>query len=213
MVKRMIDYLQLRRQWRLRNPLNSSQLGENANPERIKVGAFTYGKINALTFNEQNTLKIGNCCSIAPNVSFLVSADHYVTHLSTFPFRSKVVGGSLEGVSKGDIVVEDDVWIGHGATILSGVHIGQGAIIAAGAVVSRDVPAYAIVGGIPARVIKYRFEEPVIDFMLTLDYSQLDKTLIEEHIDDLYSELQGLSAADVENVFTWFPKKSREEIR
>lgn len=64
-----------------------------------------------------------------------------------------------EATSKGDIVVKDDVWIGYGSIILSGVHIGQGAVIAAGSVVSHDVPPYAIVGGVPARLIKYRFSE------------------------------------------------------
>lgn len=81
--------------------------------------------------------------------------------VSTYPFKRKLFHGGEEAVSKGDIIVGDDVWVGYGATILSGVHIGQGAVIAAGAVVNKDVPPYAIVGGIPAKVIKYRFSESV----------------------------------------------------
>ena len=64
---------------------------------------------------------------------------------------------STEAFGKGDIIVEDDVWIGYGAVIMSGVTIKQGAVIAAGSVVVKDVPAYSIVGGAPAKIIKYRF--------------------------------------------------------
>ena len=112
-----------------------------------------------------------------------------------------------EGVSKGDIHLDDDVWIGYGATILSGVHIGQGAVIAAGAVVTRDVPPYAVAGGVPAKVIEYRFNEEIISFLLTLDYSKLDSKLITEHLDDLYVSIDELSLSDLEMKFKWFPKK------
>ena len=131
-------------------------LEREAFPDLIDVGKNTYGPINALMFNRDSKLIIGNFCSIAPRVSFIVSADHYTNHISSFPFKVKVLGESYEGVSKGDIIVDDDVWIGYGATIMSGVHIGQGAVVAAGAVVTKDVPPYAIVGGVPAKVIKYR---------------------------------------------------------
>ena len=67
--------------------------------------------------------------------------------------------GIDEATSKGDIIVQDDVWIGYGATILSGLTIGQGAVIAAGSVVTKDVTPYSVVAGVPARVIKYHFGE------------------------------------------------------
>ena len=107
----------------------------------------------------------------------------------------------LEGKSKGNIYVDDDVWIGYGAIILSGVHIGQGAVIAAGAVVTVDIPPYAIVGGVPAKVLKYRFESDMIEELLKIDYSKLDKEMIEEHIDDLYIELKNPKQLD------WLPKR------
>ena len=84
---------------------------------------------------------------------------------------------------------------------MSGVHIGQGAVVAAGAVVTKDVPPYAIVGGVPAKVIKYRFEPEMIEELLKVDYSKLTKKDIEKHIDDLYTELKDPSQLD------WMPKK------
>lgn len=176
-------------------------LEREAFPDLIDVGKNTYGPINALMFNRDSKLIIGNFCSIAPRVSFIVSADHYTNHISTFPFKVKLLGEKQEGVSKGDIIVDDDVWIGYGATIMSGVHIGQGAVIAAGAVVTKDVPPYAIVGGVPAKVIKYRFEPEMIEELLKVDYSKLTKEDIEKHIDDLYTELKDPSQLD------WMPKK------
>ena len=76
------------------------------------------------------------------------------------------------GLTNGDIVVGDDVWVGQRAIIMSGVNIGQGAVIGAGAIVTKNVPPYAIVGGIPAKVIRYRFSEELIQELLKIDYSK-----------------------------------------
>ena len=171
------------------------------NLDNVFVGKETYGNLIVDNYNNIYKLVIGNYCSIATNVMFILDADHYTNHISTFPFKVKVLGEKQEGVSKGDIIVEDDVWIGYGATILSGVHIGQGAVVAAGAVVSKDVPPYAIVGGVPAKVIKYRFEPNMIEELLKVDYSKLTKEDIEKHIDDLHAELKDPSQLD------WMSKK------
>ena len=122
-------------------------------------------------------------------------------NISTFPFKVSFSLEEYEATSKGNIVIDDDVWIGYGATILSGVHIGQGAVIAAGAVVTKDVPPYAIVGGVPAKVIKYRFPQEMIEALLKIDYSKLDKNMISAHIDELYQELTDLQQLD------WLPRK------
>lgn len=76
--------------------------------------------------------------------------------------------------SKGDIVIHDDVWIGYGAIITSGLEIGQGAVIAAGSVVTKNIPPYAIVGGNPAHIIRYRFDEELRLKLCTLDLSKID---------------------------------------
>ena len=170
---------------------------------RVSVGNGTYGTINVIQFdnNSKGNLKIGNYCSIAPDVSFVIDGEHNYKLISTYPFKQRYLGGKDVSESKGDIVIGDDVWIGYRATILSGVKIGQGAVVAAGAVVTKDVPPYAIVGGVPAKVIKYRFEPEMIEELLKIDYGKLSKEDIEKHIDDLYTELKNPSQLD------WMPKK------
>lgn len=192
----------MNKQWRARNSHNTTGLLRPTNIDLVQVGRGTYGGLDILNFDGKTRLEIGAYCSIGPEVMFIPSADHYADRISTFPFLTKCINPSyLEGVSKGDIVIGDDVWIGCRATILSGVHIGQGAIIAAGAVVAKDVPPYAIVGGVPAKVLKYRFEPAIIQELLKVDYSQLDKEMIREHVQELYERLEK------KEQLSWLPKK------
>lgn len=120
-------------------------------------------------------LVIGKFCSLACGVRFLFnSANHALGSLSTYPFP--IFWGEEWGIDKsevasawdnrGDIVVGSDVWIGYEAVVMAGVTIGDGAIVASRAVVTRDVPPYAIVGGVPARVIKYRFDPATVECLL-----------------------------------------------
>ncbi len=170
--------------------------------ELVSVGKMSYGELNIVTFNNNTKLKIGSYCSIAQHVTFMLDVEHQINTIATYPFKAKSLNLGDEAFSKGDIVVDDDVWIGYGATILSGVHVGQGAVIAAGAVVTKDVPPYAVVGGVPAKVIKYRFSEELIKELLKVDFSKLTDDMIKEHIDDLYTELTDIKRYD------WLPKKS-----
>lgn len=187
--------------WRKNNLQNQTVPACIFLSQLVSVGKGTYGRLNVLTHDEKTKLSIGNYCSIAPEVVFIPSADHYLNHISTYPFLVKILCKDFEGVAKGDIKIDDDVWIGYGAAIMSGVHIGQGAVIAAGAVVTKDVPPYAIVGGVPAKVIKYRFKEEMIEELLKIDYSKLTKEMIQTHESELYTELTGLEQLD------WMPKK------
>lgn len=187
--------------WRFKNRHNFTFIGVDFDISRVEVGKMTYGKLNVVALSDENMLHIGNYCSIGPNVFFLLSSDHHTDYISTFPYKVKLGFQKEEACSKGDIIVDDDVWIGYNVTILSGVHIGQGAVIGAGSIVTKDVPPYAIVCGNPAKIIKYRFDSDLIKALLKIDYSKLDKNTISKHIDDLYKPLINIDQ------FEWMPKK------
>jgi acetyltransferase-like isoleucine patch superfamily enzyme len=191
-----------KRQWRNKNRHNQTSAVSFFHPSLVDVGKESYGELNVISFGEKSRLHIGNYVSIAQQVSFLLDAEHHTDGISTYPFRVKMMKlEKYEAFGKGDIVLDDDVWIGCGATIMSGVHIGQGSVIAAGAVVTKDVPPYAIAGGVPAKVIKYRFSDEMIQELLKVDYSRLTKEMIAEHIDELYQKLTDVKQLE------WLPKR------
>lgn len=167
------------------------------NPNRIIVGKASYGKIAIISFNTLSKLKIGNFCSIAQEVKFILDAEHNIFTFSSYPFKCKyIMTETFEALSKGDIVLDDDVWIGYGATILSGVHIGQGAVVAAGSIVTKNVPPYAIVGGVPAKIIKYRFKREIIDILLKIDFANLSKEIVQNNLERFYKNLENVSDAE-----------------
>lgn len=197
-----------RRNWRKINRHNETTVNTFFDINLVKVGFYSYGELNILTFDNKTKIIIGDYVSIAQNVVFIADAEHYTDHVTTFPMKVKIVkSDKMEAFTKGDIIVEDDVWIGYGASILSGVHIAQGAVIAAGAIVTKDVPPYAVVGGNPARIIKYRFSDEVIEELLKIDYSKLTKEMICEHIDDLYRPIENMKIDELKQLIHWFPKK------
>lgn len=197
-----------RRQW-IRQHNDGDTVPMNIFPEHVvSVGRGSYGELNVITFSDKSRLTIGKYVSIAQNVSFLLDVEHHLNHLSTFPFKVKIVESEkYEAFSKGDIVIDDDVWIGFGATILSGVHIGQGAVVATGAVVVGDIPPYAIYGGVPARLIKYRFKEINRDFFQELDFNNLTNESIDEHLKDLYIDLDCFSLEEIHEKYNWMSVK------
>jgi acetyltransferase-like isoleucine patch superfamily enzyme len=134
--------------WRKANVHNQTIAGNRFDIHKVSVGKKTYGKLNVYDYNDPaaGKLVIGNYCSIAQSVMFLLSGNHEMTGLLTYPMGKKEFKIN-QCETKGNIVIEDDVWIGEKAMILSGVHIHQGAIVAAGAVVVNDVPPYSVVGG------------------------------------------------------------------
>lgn len=155
---------------------------------KVTIGNNSYGELLVKSFNNpKEKLIIGNMCSIAENVIFVLSGEHTYKRISTYPFKTKILGEQDESICKGPIIVKDDVWIGYGATILSGVTIGQGAIIGAGTVVAKDVPPYAIYAN--GKIIKYRFEEDVINKLLKADLTKLTREKIINNTDILYSKI------------------------
>ena len=172
----------------------------------IQVGEFTmyndfvhdpreFEKKNVLYHYPVNKEKlvIGKFCSIACGAKFLFnSANHTLSSLSTYPFPIFFDEWGLEKSDvaaawdrKGDIVIGNDVWIGYEAVILAGVTIGDGAVIGARAVVTKDVPPYAIVGGVPARVIRSRFPEETVKALLRLKWWDWPAEQIQEKLAEI----------------------------
>ena len=200
-IKNKVKSFLFRQRWRKANKHNKTYVKTVFNADLVHIGNHTYGCIDPQLSNSNAKLQIGHFCSIAGNVKFLVSAEHPIDRISTYPFRANLFYGEPEAETKGDIIVEDDVWIGNNATILSGVRIGQVAVVAAGAVVNKDVPPYAVVGGVPAKVIKYRFSPELIGALLEVDFSVLDPEQLRLHEQALYEPLQ-----DVQQLH-WLPKR------
>lgn len=198
-IKREYVLSNVNKEWRKRNTYNHTSIGKICDIDCISVGRETYGVLNVNNYDhkpsERIGLEIGSYCSIADDVNFLLAGEHELNRLSTFPFKRYALDKPVlnDSISKGRIVVEDDVWIGYGVTVLSGVKIGQGAVIATGAVVTKDVPAYTIVGGIPARIIKKRFTDEIKNVLCNLDYSKIDYQIVRSNF-----ELFNSSIADKE---------------
>jgi virginiamycin A acetyltransferase len=155
-----------------------------------KVGDYSYGLIDAID-PQFGRMSIGKFCSIGPNFTAIIG-NHDMRMVSNYPFKSidrhfhfTEQHWNLHGVdaadhtSNGVTEIGNDVWIGKNATVISGIRIGDGAVIATGAVVTKHVPAYAIVGGNPARLIRYRFAPDIIERLLRLKWWDLPRSKID----------------------------------
>ena len=181
----------------------------------IEVGDYTiYNDFvsNPLLFEQNNVLYhypinherliIGKFCSIACGTKFLLNcANHTLKSLSTYTFPLFYEDWNLEksNVSdawdnKGDIIIGNDVWIGYEAIIMAGVHIGDGAIIATRAVVTKDIPPYTIVGGIPANPIRKRFSDDIIQKLEILKWWDWP-------IEKIHQKLPYILNGDISNLF------------
>jgi acetyltransferase-like isoleucine patch superfamily enzyme len=166
-----------------------------------EVGRGTYGKPKIRRFGAPTTLKVGCFCSIATKVQIFLSGNHRTDWITTYPFSlfresAKHIGG--HPASRGDVIIDHDVWIGHAALILSGVHIANGAVIGASAVVTRDVPAYSIVAGNPAKVVRMRFSENEISILQSIEWWNWDDSKLDSAmpylLDGDVSALQAFSS-------------------
>ncbi len=172
----------------------------------VEIGDYTYysdNKNSPENFHERiqhhyaflgDKLIIGKFCAIAEGVTFIMNgANHRMDGITTYPFN--IFGGGWEKVAptveqlpfKGDTVIGNDVWIGQNVTIMPGVKIGDGAIIAANATVTKNVEPYAIVGGNPARVLKKRFSDEMIELLLKLQWWNWDEQKIFDNLELLVS--------------------------
>lgn len=178
----------------------------------IIIGDFTYYHDfqNPEDFENQNVLYqypcnndkliIGKFCSIACGAKFIFNgANHKLSSFSTYPFpvfsdewdNTMSVPDAWD--NKGDIVIGNDVWIGYESVIMSGIHIGDGAIIGTRAVVTKDVPPYTIVGGVPAHIIRKRFNDKVIKTLLKIKWWDWN-------IDKLRNNLSAIRSGDIKKL-------------
>lgn len=184
----------------------------------IIVGDYTYfddPRNGPEKFEENNVLynydptrvqlKIGKFCALAAETRFIMTGNHKLDAVSTFPFP--IFGHGWEDVFsfsdvplKGDIVVGNDVWFGYDTLVMPGVKIGDGAIIAARSTVVKDVPPYAIVAGNPAKVVKKRFDDATIERLLQISWWDWDIEKINKNLSLLcHVDIDGLEKAHRES--------------
>jgi acetyltransferase-like isoleucine patch superfamily enzyme len=159
---------------------------------RLSIGLNTYGvgEHTVLLFRDDDRVEIGKYCSIAYGVTIVASGEHNYRAVANYPFYARFIGdGNRDTYSNGPVRIGNDVWIGAKAIILSGVAVGDGAVIAAGAVVVADVLPYSIVGGVPARVIKYRFRPEVIQRLLEIRWWDWEPEFVRKNIELFYSDV------------------------
>ena len=178
--------------WRTRR----SDIGRLRRAGRVQWGEGSYGSPRVLTFAHDATrLIVGSYVSIAQNVTIVLGGNHKITSVSCFPHRIRghLPGAGSDGFpwSKGDVIIGSDVWIGVGVTILSGATIEHGAVVAAGSVVTGRIPAYSLVGGNPARVIRSRFSDQQVEQLLEIAWWDWDP-------DTVMGRAEALSEWDVD---------------
>ena len=162
----------------------------------INCGRHTYGKqyIKIREWGEGSVLNIGNFCSIADNIQIFLGGNHNVNWITTYPFGHvnnnvfNTFNGKGHPKTNGNVNIGNDVWICSGCTIMSGVSIGDGAVLAANSHVVKNVEPYSIVGGNPAKHIKYRFTNEQIEKLLKIKWWDWDDQKINEILHLLCSE-------------------------
>ncbi|WP_455669588.1 CatB-related O-acetyltransferase [Phocaeicola sp.] len=194
-IRWICKFYYVRYKWRTENRHNYTRCANLTTDSlfplsKVHVGKYTYGPLRVIAYSIYDAnLYIGNFCSIASEVCFLLGGEHDYHYLSTYPFKAMLLGQD-EAVSKGDIIVEDDVWIGHSSIILSGVTLSRGTIVAAGSVIVKSTEPYSIVGGNPAKFIKKRFTQSTIDKLMKLSFEKWDTKYILEKWDEIYERLE-----------------------
>jgi len=169
---------------------------ENIHLWKAERGTYFDRNVNIISWSDEYKIYVGKYCSIGRDCNFFLHANHRPDWITTSsqlwgPVTPEIASMHMEmghPSCKGDITIGNDVWIGAKATIMSGVKIGDGAIVAAGALVTKDVEPYSVVGGNPAKHLKYRFTKDQIKNLLDIAWWNWDESKIKEEAMILWSK-------------------------
>jgi len=179
MIKKFLNKFKKKKIYK--NYFLKDNLKKEIESDLVEVGRWSYGKPNILRWDWKSKLIIGNFCSLGPDIDFYIGGNHRLDWISTSPLPAPQFDSVFKKAkniknfnkSNGDIIIGHDVWIGGRTTILSGVKIGTGAVIAAGSVVVNDVGPYSVSGGNPNKEIGKRFNEDIIKKLLESEWWNL----------------------------------------
>jgi chloramphenicol O-acetyltransferase type B len=173
----------------LRRIVTSKAAVYNPSPELLAVAQPSQVGVRLLRYSPDDPqASVGRYCSLNDGSYLLTGGNHHGEYVSTCLFYWATGAGPPESAdSNGPIAIGNDVWSGFGSVVFSGVTVGDGAIIGAGAIVTKDVPPYAIVGGIPARIISYRFDKETRAALLRIRWWDWTESKVMQHVDQLRS--------------------------
>ncbi|MDQ0392055.1 CatB-related O-acetyltransferase [Labrys monachus] len=186
-----------KRDLRNREKVRSAQMRELQ--KYVTIGRHTYGITPESVFlpSFESRLTVGAFCSVAAEALIMCAGHHFTDRATTFPIRELLMGHKHGVTVFGKPVgrrIGNDVWIGQRALVLPGLVIGDGAVVGAGAVVTRDVPPYAIVAGNPARVIRYRFPDAVIAALSRIEWWNWEDEKVVRESESLYGPVDAFIA-------------------
>lgn len=172
------------------------------NYNNLEIGNFSYGTPRIMDYGEGSRLTIGKFCSFAEDVTIFLGGNHRDDWCTTYPFNCIMERFfDIQGhpASNGDIVIGNDVWIGMHTTIMSGVTLGDGCVVAANACVTKDVSPYTVVGGVPAKKIRNRFSESIKERFLKIRWWDWSNELI-------YDAIPLLQSNSFEELFAFYER-------
>lgn len=171
-------------------------MSENLHLWKANRGTYYDRNVNIISWSDEYFVRLGKYNSIGRDCNFFLHANHKVDWITTSSQLLGLVSPEIAEMHmkmghptcKGDIVVENDVWIGAKSTIMSGIKIHNGSVIGAGSVVTKDVPPYAIVAGNPAKIVKHRFSEKIIESLLKISWWDWSEDRIKTEAMNLWSD-------------------------